>query len=664
MSSFDVAAVAVELRDLIKGSRITKIYQIDNKTLLLNLRNPGGEKLQLLAEAGRRVHLTSYDFKKPERPPNFCMALRKYLENGVVREVNQYDFERIIEFLIERGGQSYRLIIEVFERGNIILVGSESKILQALVYRRMKDRNILRGEAFRYPPQRGISLKDVRLEDVYKLKGLGQMDVVRGLVKIFGIGGLYAEEILLRSGVDKGKPCALLSDEELNDIFNNMRGLVLSIEQKSYEPHIYVGEDGEWVDVAPFKMRRYSDLRSLKVESLNKALDEYYIRFSVKTEAEEIEDAAKREISALEKVLEEQRRSLEELRSKANYFRRVGDTIYSHIYEIDQLLSRIMDEKRLGNDWEEIARKLLEEKQKAIPPSTYFISLKPESLTLQVSVDGLTFDLNLRMSAQQNAAEYYGMAKRAESKISGVEEAIKQTIQKIEEAKAKASREIEEASKPHPPVRRREWFEKFRWFFSSEGFLVIGGRDASTNEVLIRKYMEENDMVFHADVAGSPFVVIKTQGKEPSEATINEAAQFTASYSRAWRERLGAVDVYWVKPSQVSKSPPSGEYLPKGSFMIYGARNYIRNVPLALSIGVKYTDDGVKVIGGPSGAIAKQTNLYVNIVPGDMPSGRLAKEIRQALANMAPPERRKEILEIPLEEFQAFIPSGMGRIAD
>ncbi|MFB0514001.1 MAG: fibronectin-binding domain-containing protein, partial [Candidatus Bathyarchaeia archaeon] len=112
---------------------------------------------------------------------------------------------------------------------------------------------------------------------------------------------------------------------------------------------------------------------------------------------------------------------------------------------------------------------------------------------------------------------------------------------------------------------------------------------------------------------------------------------------------------------QVSKSPPSGQYLKKGSFMIRGAKNYIRNVPLAVAIGVQIKDHA-RIIGGPPGAISKYTRVYVEIVPGEQKSSQLAKQIRRILAEKAPKDRRKQILEVSLEEIQVFIPSGRGNL--
>jgi hypothetical protein len=191
---------------------------------------------------------------------------------------------------------------------------------------------------------------------------------------------------------------------------------------------------------------------------------------------------------------------------------------------------------------------------------------------------------------------------------------------------------------------------------------VIGGRDATTNEILIKRHMEPPDIVFHAEILGAPFVLIKTEGKTIPEQTINEAAQLAASYSRAWREMLSTVNVYWVHPEQVSKTPPSGQFLKKGSFMIRGSKNFVRGVTLQVAIGVKIENDEMMVVGGPVDAIANQTEVYVEIVPGDKKSSQLTKQIRHRLSTKVSEELKKNITQIPVEEFQRFIPLGRGKI--
>jgi hypothetical protein len=206
------------------------------------------------------------------------------------------------------------------------------------------------------------------------------------------------------------------------------------------------------------------------------------------------------------------------------------------------------------------------------------------------------------------------------------------------------------------------WFEKFRWFHSSDGLLVIGGRDATSNEVLIKKHMEPNDSVFHAEIIGAPFVLIKTGGKPVSEQSISEAAQFAAAYSRAWRDMLSVVNVYWVTPGQISKTPPSGQFLKKGSFMISGTKNFVRGVPLGVVIGIKFGDEELRVIGGPKTAIAGQADAFVEIIPGAQKSSQLAKQIRHKLSTIVTEDLKRSVTAIPLEEFQSFIPSGRGKI--
>jgi predicted ribosome quality control (RQC) complex YloA/Tae2 family protein len=276
-------------------------------------------------------------------------------------------------------------------------------------------------------------------------------------------------------------------------------------------------------------------------------------------------------------------------------------------------------------------------------------------------VENHIFSINLRHSIQANADKYYSRSKKAEKKLKGAEKTLKDIKTKIEKAKQQVIRR-KEAQKPFVKRRKKKWFEKFRWFHSSNGFLVIGGRDASTNEILIKRHMEPKDIVFHAEIVGAPFVLIKTKGKTTPEQTIKEAAQLAASYSRAWREMLSAVNVYWVNPDQIANTPPSGQFLKKGSFLIRGSKNFVPSVPLRVAIGVKIDGDEMIVVGGPVNAITNQTEFYSEIVPGDKKSSQLAKQIRHKLSKKVSKDLKRNITQMPLEEFQHFIPLGRGKM--
>ena len=226
---------------------------------------------------------------------------------------------------------------------------------------------------------------------------------------------------------------------------------------------------------------------------------------------------------------------------------------------------------------------------------------------------------------------------------------------------AKPAEALEEMVKHK--VQGKEWFEKFRWFISSDGYLVVAGKDAVSNEVLVKKHVEKNDPVFHADVTGSPFVVIKTEGKTPSEQVLREAGEFAASFSRGWREGMGSADVYWVKPDQLSKTGPSGEYVAHGAFAVLGKRNWMRGLPLKVAVGV-ILDDETSFVGGPVDAVKAKTNVYITLIPGDTMGKELLKQVLRSLAMKLSKEHREKIVKTSIELVREFVPYTKGRIME
>ncbi len=195
-------------------------------------------------------------------------------------------------------------------------------------------------------------------------------------------------------------------------------------------------------------------------------------------------------------------------------------------------------------------------------------------------------------------------------------------------------------------MRKKEWYEKFRWFTSSDGFLCIGGRDATTNEIIVKKHTDPNDLVLHTDMAGSPFFVIKSENKEIPQSTIEEAAQATAVYSRAWRLGLSTLEVFYVKPEQVSKTTQSGEYMARGAFMIRGKTNYLRP---KLEAAVGMTKDGV-IMGGPPSAVKNNCEKYVLVTQGNSKASDAAKLVRKKIGG-------------ELDDIIAALPSGGAKVA-
>jgi predicted ribosome quality control (RQC) complex YloA/Tae2 family protein len=661
MTSFDIAALTPELNGLVKDARIDNIYQINPLTLLLKLRRPNQPRHHMLIEAGKRLHLTSYVLKKPQNPPTFCMALRKHLRNGRIMEIRQHGFERIIIVDVSKKEGNIRLISELFGRGNIMLVDQENRILQALTYRRMRDRNILRGETFQQPPSSGRNPQELSRQDFNEIKELGQLEIVRALPRFLSISGHYAEEILLRAEVDKEISCDSLSKRELDKIFCQVRQILSTINSGDLEPCVVFNRAGEWIDAIPLPLKKYDSFTKKRYETFGEALDDYYMKMTVEKGVVETAKRVEQEIARQHRIIRKQQKALDDLKGQIERNRSIGNLIYTHFGDLQTLLQNIMDEKRSGRNWEEIILNIEKRKKTGRVPDIHFESLRPPNLILNVSVENTVFPLTLNRSTQANATKYYEQAKKAKKKLEGAEKALRETQAKIEELKQRIGR-VKEIRKPLAKRRKKAWYEKFRWFHSSDGFLVLGGRDATTNEILIKKHMEPHDIVLHADILGAPFVLIKTDGKTPPEQTIRESAQLAASYSRAWREMLSAVDVYWVTPEQINKTPPSKQYLKKGAFMIHGSKNFVRGVPLRVAIGVKMKEAQTIVVGGPEDAIANQTNIYATLIPGEKKSSEVAKRILQLLAEKTSEALKKTILEIPLKDIQSFIPLGRGKI--
>src|SRR5574342_968475 len=238
--------------------------------------------------------------------------------------------------------------------------------------------------------------------------------------------------------------------------------------------------------------------------------------------------------------------------------------------------------------------------------------------------------LNLKKKLEQSANEYFEKAKKSRKKAEGAHAIVLKFQKKLIELEKKqqAAAQKETEKKQKAPA---QWYEKFRWFISSEGFLCIGGKDATSNEVVIKKHTDKDDVVFHTEAPGSPFFVIKTEGQKPSDITKKEVADATASYSKAWKLGVSAAEVFAVSPSQVSKQAESGEYMPKGAFMIRGKRIFYQG---KMQVAGGKLEDG-RVMSGSESAVKTHCKEYAVILQGrDKPSDCAKKIARKIKADI------------------------------
>ncbi len=673
-SSVDISVLVQELKEIILNSRINKIYQYDKKTIILKLHKTDSPQLRLVMEAGRRIHLTSYVLKPPKIPPGFCMALRKHLSGAWIDKVEQYKFERIVLLHLRKKTGSWKLILELFGEGNIILTDEKNIILQALVFKRMRDRNILRNESFEFPPSRSKNPFEITKEEIKSgILDFGQTEVVRAIARLLGFGGLYSEEILSKANIEKNRSSNSLQDSEFESIFASVQNILCTIKTSKTQPSLILDEDNHFLDAIPLELNRYKNFNFKSLKTFNEVLDRFYLKDTAnkKAIAGGHINKLEKEVERLERIVSKQKQVLDDEKKNILNNKILGDTIYSHSSEIQLLLDYFSIRNRVGKEWATMFKKVLDAKKVGKSPATLVESFDSRNIRANIYVDGIRFTLNLRKTLYENAAKYYDLSKKSKQKSEGAFSALKNSLTQLDELKnlLKKTKDVNEG-KPDQilteletsKIQNKKWYEKFRWYKDSDGFLVVAGKDSVSNEVLVKKYAEPDDPVFHADITGAPFVLIKTNGNTISEKSVSEAGEFAASFSRAWRQGAGSADVYWVKPSQLSKGGPSGEYVSKGSFVVTGKRNWIRSVPLKLAIGLIKEDASFSFIGGPLNSVKAVTNYYVIIIPGDLKGKDLLTKIMRSLILKLPKKLRETTPKTSIEQIRAFIPFTKGRI--
>ncbi|WP_297421609.1 ribosome rescue protein RqcH [Thermococcus sp.] len=643
MSSVDIRYVVRELQWLV-GARVDKVYH-DKDEIRIKLRTKEG-RTDLILQAGRRFHLTSYVKEAPKSPSSFTMLLRKHLSGGFIDAIEQHGFDRIVKVRIG----DYTLIGELFRRGNIILVDSEDKIVAALRYEEYKDRRIMPKADYRYPPARENPLevsKERFLELMREDEGL---ELVRALARKLNMGGMYAEEISIRGGFEKTTPVKELSDDDLLRVYEAM----LKTFNDEPKPNI-VFKDGNMHDVVPIELKIYDGLEKHYFKTFSEALDEYFGRITIEKARVEQTKRLESKKRQLLTTLKKQGEMLKGFEEGAKVNQEVGDLIYANY----SLIERLLEEFRKATEtlgWDEFKKRIGEGKKAGNKIALMVKDIDPKEKAITVELEEKKVKLYLNKSIGENAELYYEKAKKFRHKYEGALKAYEDTERKLDEVEELIEEEMKKELNVRKIERRKKkWFEKFRWFVSSEGFLVLGGKDATTNEILIKRHMDESDLYCHADVYGAPHVVIK-DGQRAGEKTIFEACQFAVSMSKAWNRGVYSEDAYWALPEQVTKQTPSGEYLDKGAFMVYGKRNWMRGLPLKLAVGVINYDGEDFVVCAPADAMRAHTDRYIVIRPGSLKKSELVKKIRRILEGWGHTMREEDIM--------AVLPPGNGDVVE
>lgn len=394
-------------------------------------------------------------------------------------------------------------------------------------------------------------------------------------------------------------------------------------------------EDFIYEDFQPFKplQPEISQLKIIEHESFNKAVDEFFSSIEgqrLESRLTEKEQNAKRKIETARQDYEQRIGGLQQVQ-ELNV--RKAQAIEANLQRVHEVIGAVNGLIGQGMDWVEIARLIEMEQAKhnmvaemiKLPLKLYenaVTVLLPEEAFDDEDFGGavtdssvsdsedeagapspkargraaadrrLAIDIDLALSPWSNARQYYDQRKTAASKeqktLQSSAKALKSTEKKIN---ADLKKSLKQEKQVLRPVRKQLWFEKFHFFISSEGYLVLGGKDAQQNEILYKRYLKKGDVYVHADLHGAASVVVKNKPGRLDDpipsSTLSQAGSFAVATSSAWDSKA-VMSAWWVRPEQVSKTAPTGEYLATGSFIIHGEKNFLPPAHLLLGFGILF----------------------------------------------------------------------------
>ncbi len=340
LSSLDVFYLVREIQPQLHDAFVDKVYQgskdADTKEdLMFRLRSPKSGKQQLYLKVPEAFFLTDHRYAWPQLPPGFCMQLRKHLQNSQLIHFEQLGFDRIIIMKFRKGETIWTLILELFGKGNIVLVNEEGKIRGVLDLQRWKDRALRVNAVYEFPKE-ATNTPAISLDELKELFAQADKDLVKFCAVTLNLGGKYAEEVLVRTNIDKSK--TTLSDEEFSSLHTSLQELFSLQESPVF--------DAEKADVAPFALRSRPEYVVLNEESNEKIsfsslIEKVIVTQKVASATAEQKKSSSKYVDKWQRVIDDQTRALAGYMVSAEENTKKGELLYEKYQEFSQLLSKI-----------------------------------------------------------------------------------------------------------------------------------------------------------------------------------------------------------------------------------------------------------------------------------------------------------------------------------
>ncbi len=572
-SSLDALALVRELRAL-GPVRVEKAFDAPPGGWALSLKSVRVERTELRIIPGRYAALLVGRSERPEELSPVARELRRLLTGAVIRSVPDPGSERYLEIEFARADEPGGLILaaEFFGAGNLV-VARGGKIALVVRPRSWAHRTVRVGAAYARPPTRADpwTMDAAAIDEELRRS---RSDLPHTLAARLALGGPVAEEVVARlearDAPQLGQSLRHVLDGLLSEVGDQPNGYLYR-------------RAGTLVDATPHRSRRWDGLADEeRVASFSDAAAAFFpTALAPAPSPEELE--RRRGAEEIERLIERQQRAVAELAEAALEKRSEADTILAHLPEVELEVQRARAEGR-----SEVT--LVFEGRSVVVPTA----------------DAL----------RRTARSRYEESKRLTEKRTGAETALAESLARRAAPVAAA---VPVPARPATPTGKPFWFERYRWFITSDGAIVIAGRDAASNDLVVRRNLKDGDLYLHADLHGAASVVVKRSGADTpvSETSIAEAAQWAVAFSKAWRAGLASASAFWANRDQLSKSGASGEFVARGAWVVHGTKHVVKDLPLELAVGPITHEGRERWTAAPPPAVRARGEVRVLLTPGD-----------------------------------------------
>lgn len=706
LNTHDIYALITEFKTL-EGYRVLNIYDIDSKTICIKLNSPDAKKKYLIIESGAKFYLLDDFSALRDIPTSFCSKLRKHLKNKRLEKIEQINLDRVIDLTFGSGESEFHIIGEFYASGNIIFTSTDYKILTLLHPYTYETKNNLKPDGLEdkeniiktrvgvgqiYPFDLATTKIELTVSNIITMfdENFAKVDKKIKLKQFVNKLPIikFSPNVLVHSlhklNIDLSQKIS--SDTKIVDIFKDQNQIDDFIQEINHLFTLdkfmgYKSSD----NVYPYAYSHLNSKDLIEYENFTIPLSLYF-QSTKPIETKDVikEKEAQVKLSKQEKVVYNIEQQITGMKKNINGIEYQIDLLTEYVEYVQNYFNLIQTHQLI--DYTLMDNEFFK-----------FINIVEYKKKIHFQLRETVFELNYSQSVYGGREELYSKIKKISSKLSNAEallekqkkvlsksnwvktngsnsnsksnshdgiEEMKETIETIETIETKYI--VQGQTKPN-------WFEQFNWFFTSDNLLFVSGKTADQNEQLVKRHMEVSDLYIHSETFGSGSGIIKNPLKldipNVSPKSLIECGCFLISHTKAWESGVSN-SAYWVYPSQVSKTPESGEYITKGSFIIRGQKNFIRVDKMELGFGIIF-----KVIGkeGYVGQVSKDERIEyalpilstysaqssykfkVKVIPGTQKITKALKEVMDSFNKKSNSYEKQAIKKISNDSIQKVL---------